>query len=124
MATDLEFSTVQVAATEDLSADSRKFKAVTLAGTIAATPLLAGGILRHGGRSGETVTLANQGLCKALFGGAVNTVGYPLTVTTSGFIIAASSGGATIGRSRFTCASGDLALAFFDFNNLGYSTVA
>lgn len=124
MAVDNDFRTVQVAATEDLSADSRKFKACTLSGTIAATPLLAGGILRHGGKSGETITLGYSGLLKALFGGAVNTVGYPLTVTTSGFIIAASSGGQTIGRSRFTCASGDLQLAFFDFKNLGYSTVA
>lgn len=124
MSTDLEMDLIQVTAGADLSGDAVKFKAVTLAGTIAATPLLAGGVLRHGGQSGEQVSLAYKGAFKALFGAAVATVGYPLTVTASGFIIAASSGGASIGRSIATVSSGDLAQAFFDFSVLGYSTVA
>lgn len=124
MSTDIHNHALQVTAGADLSADAVKFKAVTLGGTIAATPLQAAGILRHGGRSGEQVTVYTAGVFKALFGAAVNTVGYPLTVTTSGFIIAASSGGQTIGRSRALVASGDIANAFFDFKNLGYSTVA
>jgi hypothetical protein len=124
MSTDIDVNYLQVAATVDLSADAVKFKAVTLAGTIAATPLQAAGILRHGGRSGETVSVAYAGVFKAIFGAAVSTVGYPLTVTTSGFIIAAGSGGACIGRARAIVASGEIANAMFDFKNLGYSTVA
>ncbi len=124
MATDLDMDLIQITAGADLDADAVKFKAVTLAGTIAATPLLAGGILRHGAKNGETVSLAYKGTFKALFGAAVSTVGYPLTVTTSGFIIAASSGGASVGRSLTTVASGDLAKAMFDFSVLGYSVVA
>lgn len=124
MATDLDFDLIQVAATADLSGEGSKFKAVTIGGTIAATPLLAAGILRHGAQSGGTLSVAHRGVFKALFGAAVSTVGYPLTVTTSGWVIAASSGGATIGRSLSTVASGDLAKAMFDFAVLGYSTVA
>jgi hypothetical protein len=124
MSTDLDIKLIQVTAGADLDGDASKFKAVTLAGTIAATPLLAAGILRHGAKNGEQLSVAYQGVFKALFGAAVGTVGYPLTVTTSGFIVAASSGGATIGRSRAVVASGDLATAFFDFTQLGYSTVA
>lgn len=124
MSTDLDIKLIQVTAGADLDGDGSKFKAVTLSGTIAATPLLAAGILRHGAKNGEQLSVAYQGVFKALFGAAVNTVGYPLTVTTSGWIIAASSGGATVGRSRATVASGDLANAFFDFTSLGYSTVA
>lgn len=115
---------IQVTAGADLDADAVKFKAVTLAGTIAATPLLAAGILRHGAKNGEQLSVAYEGVHKAQFGTAVGTVGYPLTVTTSGFVIAASSGGATIGRSIAVTASGDIAKAFFDFKSLGYSTVA
>lgn len=115
---------IQVTAGADLDGEDVKFKAVTLAGTIAATPLLAAGILYHGAKNSEQLSVAYEGVFKALFGAAVNTVGYPLTVTTSGWVIAASSGGATIGRSRATVASGDLATAFFDFTQLGYSTVA
>jgi hypothetical protein len=124
MATDLEMKLLQVVAGADLDGEGVKFKAITLNGTVAATPLQAAGVLRYGAKNGETVSVAHRGEFKALFGAAVNTVGYPLTVTTSGWIIAASSGGASIGRSRSTCASGDLALAFFDFSQLGYSTVA
>jgi hypothetical protein len=124
MSTDLDIKLIQVTAGADLDGEGSKFKAVTLAGTIAATPLLAAGVLRHGAKNGEQLSVAYEGVFKAIFGAAVSTVGYPLTVTTSGFIIAASSGGATIGRSRATVASGDIANAFFDFKSLGYSTVA
>lgn len=124
MSTDLDIKLIQVTAGADLDADAVKFKAVTLAGTIAATPLLAAGILRHGAKNGEQLSVAYEGAFKAQFGTAVGTVGYPLTVTTSGFVIAASSGGATIGRSISVTASGDIAKAFFDFKSLGYSTVA
>ena len=124
MSTDQDLKLIQVTAAADLDADAVKFKAITLAGTIAATPLLAAGILRHGAKNGEQVSVAYEGVFKAQFGTAVGTVGYPLTVTTSGFVIAASSGGATVGRSISVTASGDIAKAFFDFKSLGYSTVA
>lgn len=124
MATDLDYKCLQVSATVDLSGAGVRFKAITFGGAIAASNLQAAGILRHPGKSGEAVSVMYEGIFKAQFGTAVGTVGYPLTVTTSGFIIAASSGGSTIGRSISVTASGDIAQAMFDFLNPGYSVVA
>lgn len=120
MATDLAYKAFPVAATEDLSDPSRRFKAVNIGGTIAASANLAGGILRNAPKSGETAELIFEGITKVLAGAAVSTLGFPLTITTSGFIIAASSGGASIGRALETCSSGDLVQAMVDFTNLGF----
>jgi hypothetical protein len=120
MAVDNDHDLMTVAATADLDADAVKFKAVTLSGTIAATSNLAAGILRHGAKNGGHVSVVYRGITKVLAGAAVSTVGFPLTVTTSGFIIAASSGGASIGRAIDTCASGDLVRAHVDFANIGF----
>lgn len=124
MATDLEYKIMPVVATVDLSGSGVDFKAVTFGGAIAPSNLQAAGILRNGGKIGETVSVMYQGVFKAQFGTAVNTAGYPLAITTSGFVIAGSSGSSTIGRSIAISASGDIAQAYFDFRNLGYSVVA
>lgn len=120
MAVDNNFDVMTVQATTDLDGDGAKFKAITLNGTIAASPNLAAGILRHGAKSGGHVSVVYRGITKVLAGGAVSTVGFPLTVTTSGFIVAASSGGVSIGRAIDTCASGDLFRAHVNFENLGF----
>lgn len=120
MATDLEYKCIPVAATVDLSGAGVRFKGITFGGAIAATNLQCAGILRHAGKSGENVSLMYQGVFKAQFGTAVNTVGFGLKVTTSGFIVACASGDSSIGRSIALSASGDIAQAYFDFRNLGY----
>ena len=59
------------------------------------------------------------GVVKGWAGAAVTTVGYPVTVTTSGFLIAASSGGQCVGRAFAAAASGDLFPVLMD-GGLGY----
>jgi hypothetical protein len=120
MSTDIDFKMLQVQAGADLSGEGSKFKAITIGGTIAAGPNLAAGILRHGAQQGANVSLAYHGVTKVLAGAAVSTVGFPLKVTTSGWIIAAASGDVSIGRALATAASGDLVQAFVDFVSLGY----
>lgn len=120
MSTDLKYSALPVVAGADLDTADSRFKAVTLNGTIAANPNLAAGILRHGGKTGETLSVIYEGITKVLAGAAVSTVGFPVTITASGFVIAASSGGVSIGRALATCASGELVQAAVDFKTLGF----
>lgn len=124
MATDLWKFTMPVRAGADLTGDGVKFKAITYAGTIAATSIAAAGILGFGGKQNENVTLDTLGVFKAQFGTAVNTAGYPLKVTTSGYIVAAASGDESIGRATAITASGDIAQAMFNFLTCGQATEA
>lgn len=119
MATDLWKWDVPIRAGADLTGDGVKFKAISFGGTIAATSIAAAGILRFGGKQNENVSVNVLGVFKAQFGTAVNTAGYPLKVTTSGFIVAASSGDDCVGRSTAVTGSGDLAQAFFNFLSAG-----
>jgi hypothetical protein len=112
-----------VVATVDLSIAAYKYKVINLNGTLAAGPNLAAGILKYGANSGGTASCVIHGVTKAFAGAAVGTVGYPLTVTTSGYLIAASSGGVSIGRALATCASGDIFSAALDFTFLGASVI-
>lgn len=120
MTTDLEFKQLQVVAGQDLTVESCKFHAVTVGGTIAANAYQAAGVLRHGNVSGNHASVAYEGITKLFAGAAINTVGFPITVTASGWFIAASSGGLSIGRALSTAASGDLVQAMVDFKNLGF----
>lgn len=104
-----------VVAAEDLSVASARFKAIGLGGTVVASTSRAIGVLYTSARSGERVSALYEGVGKVMVGGAVSTLGYPLTITTSGFFIAASSGGAMVGRAMATAASGDLVEALVDF---------
>ncbi len=124
MATDLWKCSMPVRAGADLTGDGVKFKAITYAGTIAATSIAAAGILRFGGKQNENVTLDVFGIFKAQFGTAVNTAGYPLKATTSGYIVAANSGDESIGRAMAVTASGDIAQAMFNFLTCGQATEA
>lgn len=119
MATDLFKWSIPVRAGADLTGDGVKFKAVTFAGTIAPTSIAAAGILRFGGKQNENVTLDIFGVFKAQFGTAVNTAGYPLKITTSGFVVAAASGDKCVGRAMAVTASGDIAQAMFNFLSAG-----
>lgn len=120
MTTDIKYSAIQIAAGADLDTPASRFKAVSIAGTIAATPNVAAGVLRHGGKTGETLSVIYEGVTKVLAGAAITSGGLPITVTTSGFFISAVSGGISIGRALSFCASGDLVQAFVDFKNLSF----
>jgi hypothetical protein len=107
-----------VQATEDLSVATARFHAVSLAGLVVASVSRVGGILVTSARSGERVSLVYEGVAKVAAGGAVSTLGYPLKITTSGWLIVAASGDQHVGRALATCASGDLVEAFVDFMTL------
>lgn len=121
MTTDLKYSALPIVAGADLDTPASRFKAVTIGGTIAASvDYAAAGILRHGGKTGETLSVIYEGITKVLAGAAITSGGLQLKITTSGFIIAAVSGDLSIGRSLSFCSSGELVQAFVDFKNIGY----
>lgn len=94
-------------------------KAVTLNGVIALAPALFAGLLKSKGKTGEGVRIAYAGVAKGWAGAAISTVGYPVTVTASGFLIAASSGAGCIGRAFSAAASGDVFPVMLD-GGLGF----
>ena len=101
------------------------FKAITIGGTIAASPLQAGGVCRSQAVAGQGVSAIFEGDCKVRVGAAINTVGFPLTVTTSGWFIAnTTSGSATVGRNLELASSGDTIQAFVDFRQLAGAAVS
>ena len=110
-----EFSIWNVTATEDLTAATALYKACGINGTIVASTALALGVLRSKNVSGGQVSVVYAGITKVVAGAAVSTLGFPLTVTTSGFFIAATSGAGHVGRALSTAASGDLIAAMVDF---------
>lgn len=108
-----KFDTVTVDAGADLSA--MQYKAIAVGGTIAATTTLTVGLLQNKpGASGRRAALAYHGQMKAYAGAAI-TVGAKVMVTTSGFIIAATSAGNVAGLALATAASGDLMTGLFNF---------
>jgi len=107
-----------VTATDDLSIAGARYKAITLGGAIAASTSRAAGVLITSTRSGEFASAIYEGFVKVIAGATVTTLGYPLTITTSGFFIAASSGGSHCGRALAAAASGDLIPAFVDFTTV------
>jgi len=118
MTTTQKYETYTVAAGQDLTPESCLFHAISLAGLIVASTSRAAGVLISKGASGEQVTYVREGVAKVMAGGTVTTLGYPLTITTSGWFIAASSGGAQVGRALVAAASGDLLSAAVDFNHI------
>lgn len=118
MTTEEKFDATTVPASVVVTNDML-WKAITYGGTIAALPGPAAGIIRSTAQKvGQGVTAVYQGISKVKAGAAITSLGAPLTITTSGFVIAAASGGAHIGRAMETCASGDLVKAYLDFMTL------
>ncbi len=124
MTIESKFDVYNVAATEDLTANSALFKAVGFGGTIVGSPRLAAGILRSKGVIGAQVAAVYQGITKVVAGAAITTPGFGITITTSGFVIAASSGGSSCGRAITAAASGDLIPAYVDFKQIPAFTLA
>jgi hypothetical protein len=115
MTTEQKIELMTVTAAQDLTVADALYHAVTLAGTIAANTSRIAGVLRFKASSGQQASVIYQGIAKVMAGAAVTTLGYPLTVTASGWFIAASSGGAMVGRALSAAASGDLFPAAVDF---------
>ncbi len=105
--------TVTIEAGADLS--TMQHKAIIVGGTIAATSELAIGLLQNKpDTSGQQATVGYFGLMKAVAGGAIS-VNAVLMVTTSGFIITATSAGNCIGQALVAANSGDLFPGLFNF---------
>lgn len=126
MTTHIREESYQVTATEDLS--GAKYKAITLAGTIAQAADRAarvGGIMRYAVNSGQNTGAIYDGITKAFVGGAVSTPGWPLMVANSGFLVAATSGALTHARlAQASASSGDVAAVFAAFANPAFFTLA
>ena len=97
---------------------SARFHAVSFAGLVVGSTSRAAGVLFTSAKSGENVSLVYEGHTKLIAGAAVTTLGYPLTITTSGFFIAATSGSTLVGRALSAAASGDLIQALVNFENM------
>jgi hypothetical protein len=119
MTTHIKEELFQVPALADLTADSVMHHAIGLiSGTITPTALAAIGVLKSKALSGNNVAVCYQGITKLAVGAAVSTAGYPITVTTSGWFVAATSGQFAVGRSLATASSGDVLAAMVDFTNV------
>ena len=108
-------TSITVDAGEDLS--SHQYKAISLAGTIAASSALAIGLLQNKpGATGRRASVAWNGHLKAYAGAAINS-GSQVQVTTSGWIIASTSAGNTVGVAITGAASGDVFDGIYNFVN-------
>lgn len=113
MTTHIGGDSYQVQAAEDLT--GAKLRCINLAGTIAqATEKKGVGILTTYTESGYNATAFIRGIHKAYVGGAVSTVGYPLKVANSGWLVVATSGDGFVARALATAASGDICPVLFD----------
>lgn len=112
MAIENKFETHTIVAGADLS--THQYKAVTLAGTVAASSATARGIQQGKPLSGDHMTVAYKGILKAYAGAAVNS-GAQVGVTASGFLITVT-GSAYVGRALASASSGALMTLVADFN--------
>lgn len=114
-----DLETISFAAEQDLSdttaGTGHLFKAVTVAGKIAANGQAAVGLLQFCANSGGGVSVAIGGVCKYVAGATVNS-GDALTVTTSGYLQAATSGSYIVGRNLAAqVTSGSVGTGMFSF---------
>lgn len=100
----------------DLTANASMYKALAVGGTIAANNSTAFGLQQSKAKTGEGVTVGYFGEMKAVAGAAIS-AGGKLMITTSGFVITATSGTIGIGKALEAANSGDLFRGLFDFTN-------
>lgn len=103
---------VPVVAGEDLSAG--QYHAVGVGGTIVATPAASIGILQNKPKSGEDGEATFSGRSRYRAGAAV-AANAQLTVTTSGWLITATSGTAVVGKALAAVSSGGIGEGIFNF---------
>jgi len=82
---------------------------------------IAAGILQEGCTSGGHATVAIEGVVKGVFIAAINSIGMPLSLTTSGYMKAAGSGDYVSGRNLTTVACGIHAMYFNGLNPWYYN---
>lgn len=98
-----------------------QYKAVAVAGTIAATGTTAIGLLQNKPKNGEDAQVAYLGHMKGVAGGAV-VAGARLIVTTSGYLITAVGAVIPCGRAITAAASGATVELIGDFSATGVSS--
>lgn len=116
-----KFDAIQLVAGADLNTGGgtgAQFKAVAVGGTIAATSALAFGLLQNKPKSGEDASVGYRGHMKGVAGASI-TAAARLMVTTSGYLITATSGHVPVGKAIATAASGATVEGLFDFSNGG-----
>ena len=112
-----KFESVTLDAGADLS--THQYKAIAIGGTIAASSLLTIGFLQNKpAASGRSATIGYSGHMKAYAGAAIS-AGGDVMVTTSGFIIDATSAGNICGKVLAAANSGDLVHGLFNFIGQG-----
>lgn len=116
MAVHNEQSRYNVVAAADLT--GLQYRVINLNGTLATAVSQVAGVNISSVRSGELATYIYEGIAKVMAGGTVTTPGFPLALSSSGTLVAASSGGFHVGRALESAASGDLFRAFVDFKTL------
>lgn len=105
---------IPVVAGEDLT--GAQYTAIEIDGTVAPSSVVARGILQTKPKSGEAGTLTVLGRSKFKAGGTI-ALANRLTSTTSGFLVAVSSGDAGVGFALGAVASGGIAEGVFNFAN-------
>ena len=103
---------IPVVATEDLS--GVQYHACDIDGTLAQVGDTSIGILQNKPESGEDAELTYSGRSRYRAGGAITTGGR-MTCAASGWITAASSGDAIVGRALSTVTSGSIGEGIFNF---------
>lgn len=99
---------------------SHQWKVVELDGTLGVSAGTSLGILLNKVESGADASVLVAGKSKFAAGGAI-TAGKALTVSSGGWLTAATSGDSVVGRSLAIVASGDVgAYGIFNFTNYGY----
>lgn len=101
---------------QDLS--THQYKAVSIAGTVAASDGAAFGIQQNKPGNGEDLAIAYAGISRYRAGGAVSANGR-ISVTTSGWIIAATSGDTSCGKAIEAVSSGGIGEGIFNFATTG-----
>lgn len=129
MSVEGDLNIFSVKAAQDFGA-GEMFKGVSISGTIASDARLAVGVSRGKVVTGGQLPVVCLGMTKVSVGDAVNTAGFPLALTTSGYfiptrglVVLATSGTVSGTSSAFpacaralaTAASGDLCPAFVNF---------
>jgi len=117
MTLDGRYNTLTVRAGADLTGTDKLYKAVTVSGTIAATPATAIGLSRSKANTGEGLTVGWCGEMKAYAGAAIS-AGALVTVTASGWLITGTNS-SYVGKALEAAASGHLFRGLFDFTQAG-----
>lgn len=91
-----------------------QYKAVAIAGTIAANNSAAFGIQQNKPNTGEDLTIAVAGVSRYRAGAAI-AANAPVMVTTSGWLITCTSGSMACGKAIEAVTSGSIGEGYFNF---------